>query len=117
MQVGNLESLLVFNASGTAIRELPDSFVDLRNLSLPQVERDSFSSHTEDVPKIKVTEGIRHRRSSTRKPLGLNQSLPQVERDFFNSYIADIVNSRGDVLKCGHYVPIVLPEEEALPCV
>ncbi|XP_076898813.1 uncharacterized protein LOC143552484 isoform X2 [Bidens hawaiensis] len=29
----------------------------------------------------------------------------------------EIVNSRGDVLKCSHYLPIVSPEEKPLPCV
>lgn len=29
----------------------------------------------------------------------------------------EIKNSRGDVLQCSHYVPIVPPEEKALPCV
>lgn len=29
----------------------------------------------------------------------------------------ELVNSRGDVLQCSHYVPIVRPEEKALPCV
>lgn len=28
-----------------------------------------------------------------------------------------VKNSRGDVLQCSHYVPIVPPEEKALPCV
>uniref|UniRef100_A0A166H5Z9 AB hydrolase-1 domain-containing protein n=1 Tax=Daucus carota subsp. sativus TaxID=79200 RepID=A0A166H5Z9_DAUCS len=29
----------------------------------------------------------------------------------------EVKNSRGDVLQCSHYVPIVPPEEKALPCV
>ncbi|EXC05734.1 hypothetical protein L484_011315 [Morus notabilis] len=29
----------------------------------------------------------------------------------------EIKNSRGDVLQCSHYVPIVAPEEKPLPCV
>ncbi|GMH08377.1 hypothetical protein Nepgr_010217 [Nepenthes gracilis] len=29
----------------------------------------------------------------------------------------EIENSRGDVLQCSHYVPIVIPEGKALPCV
>ncbi|CAK9161879.1 unnamed protein product [Ilex paraguariensis] len=29
----------------------------------------------------------------------------------------EIVNSRGDVLQCSHYMPIVLPEGKSLPCV
>ncbi|KAF5946938.1 hypothetical protein HYC85_017166 [Camellia sinensis] len=29
----------------------------------------------------------------------------------------DVTNSRGDVLQCSHYMPIVRPEGKALPCV
>ncbi|KAL8515413.1 hypothetical protein ACS0TY_014204 [Phlomoides rotata] len=29
----------------------------------------------------------------------------------------EVVNSRGDVLQCSHYVPIISPEGKALPCV
>ncbi|KAJ0514947.1 putative alpha/Beta hydrolase [Helianthus annuus] len=29
----------------------------------------------------------------------------------------EIVNSRGNVLKCSHYLPIVSPEGKPLPCV
>ncbi|KAL3828835.1 hypothetical protein ACJIZ3_017637 [Penstemon smallii] len=29
----------------------------------------------------------------------------------------EVVNSRGDVLQCSHYMPIVLPEGNSLPCV
>lgn len=31
--------------------------------------------------------------------------------------ILQIVNGRGDVLQCSHYMPIVRPEGKALPCV
>ncbi|KAL3812729.1 hypothetical protein ACJIZ3_013997 [Penstemon smallii] len=29
----------------------------------------------------------------------------------------EVVNSRGDILQCSHYMPMVLPEGNALPCV
>lgn len=36
---------------------------------------------------------------------------------WFQRKDVEITNSRGDVLQCSHYVPIVSPEGKALPCV
>ncbi|KAJ0724573.1 putative acylglycerol lipase [Helianthus annuus] len=40
-----------------------------------------------------------------------------LKRKWFQRKDIEIKNSRGDVLKCSHYVPIVSPEGKPLPCV
>lgn len=36
---------------------------------------------------------------------------------FFFLTLVQVKNSRGDVLQCSHYLPIVSPEGKPLPCV
>ncbi|KAK9078469.1 hypothetical protein SSX86_002526 [Deinandra increscens subsp. villosa] len=40
-----------------------------------------------------------------------------LKKKWFQRKDIEIVNSRGDVLKCSHYLPIVSPEGKPLPCV
>ncbi|KAK9060587.1 hypothetical protein SSX86_021293 [Deinandra increscens subsp. villosa] len=40
-----------------------------------------------------------------------------LKQKWFQRKDIEIVNSRGDVLKCSHYLPIVSPEGKPLPCV
>ena len=60
--------------------------------------------------------------SSCNSKYKLNQDLLSDLGDsdlifFFFLTLLQVKNSRGDVLQCSHYLPIVSPEGKPLPCV